>query len=223
MEYVHAPVSSFCICFLDAVCICDGGCTQYCWPVSPESKLDILELAYDCFTFPLTGSFTRQQYVPSVGYKMDGLDLELFKDTTQAWCEERCNSLAECAAYMFGNSTWSWKNVCWLKGSVTPLMIDDIGLVVYTTVGRSYTPSVGYTVMDDDLDFYPDTTQPWCQAKCDAVVGCKAFVFGAPGSGGCNNCCKLKQTVTDLTPSPGMISYISSGLQPTPSGGEWYC
>jgi hypothetical protein len=79
---------------------------------------------------------------------------------------------------------------------------------------------MGFTLDGNDIEVHVNTTGPWCRARCDAVLGCKAFVFGSVAAGVCNDCCWLKNTTSDPVPSPGMISYLLSEVQPTILSGE---
>jgi hypothetical protein len=160
------------------------------------------------------GGFVTQQYTVSAGYNLTSSDLELHLNTTEAWCEERCSSIPACVAYMVGNATWGCANCCWLKSDILP-MRNESNLTVYMRIGQSYVPSVSFDVEGADLEYFTDTTQAWCQAKCDTAKECKAFVFGTPGSGECRNCCWLKAEVATLVSSPGLISCVlSSAHQP---------
>jgi hypothetical protein len=92
---------------------------------------------------------------------------------------------------------------------MAPLVKRSSKLTAYTPVTRQYNPSPSSTLTGEDVDFYRDTTQAWCQAKCDAHAACKGFVFGTPDNGDCTNCCWLKQSVIGgPQTSGGTTSYL---------------
>ena len=154
-----------------------------------------------------------------MGYDLSSPDFELHRETSQSWCQERCNSVAGCAAYTVGNASWGCVNCCWLKSALEPLIKRSGRMTVYMPLTRKYNPSPGTTLTGEDIDFFRDTTQAWCQAKCDTVAACQAFVSGTLDIGDCVNCCWLKHTVTGKPQgSPGTTSYLRASSVPSPFG-----
>jgi hypothetical protein len=77
-----------------------------------------------------SGTSSNRSYVASPNSDLSFNDLEVYRGTSQLWCEERCNSIS-CVAYMYGNATWGCNRCCWIKSGLAPL-ISGPGLTVYT-------------------------------------------------------------------------------------------
>jgi hypothetical protein len=171
----------------------------------------------NCFPFTrFCTSAAGRTYLASPGHDLQGHNISFIEGTTKDHCQSQCDTTHGCAAFTFGDVLGGrCSNCCWLKATLGPLTPTP-GLTLHTPTSKTYTSSCNVDAPGHDMHLFPDTTQFWCQSKCEVTEGCVAFLYGnatttaATATGEtstCSNCCWLKHTLGPLMPHPGLTIF----------------
>ena len=117
-----------------------------------------------------------------LNYDIDQNDIEISFDTSYADCNSKCQSTNGCVAFVFNK----WKNACFLKSKVGPLIQDPRSDVVIrkdqawpvsakTKIGTClYYKS---SMIGEVSRSFASQSAPNCQSECEANQSCVAYTF----------------------------------------------